>query len=348
MPRPPLEPIPSPSAGEADTSVILEFEATGSVASPHATGRKKIAALVSAAVVGVLAVALLAAWLVHRRAELAGGTARATELVRLDTAAAHAEAAAILAPLAEREPIEAGSLRAFALAMRFLDYRDAAAEAEAERLLLAPLRADEVPAFAELALAALALGRREAGTATTAATHAAGTGWSDVLHARIALFAGRLDAAAESAAAAVAVDPGLPTARALEGDAARRAGDGRSAHDAYAAALAASPTHPRAAFGLAKLALAGLAPAAEARAAVQRVADDVATPAPERGRAAIHLAALRLRAKDRPGATAALDRAGLDPEARAWAERAARREATSPNRKLDAAPESLRSPSDDG
>jgi hypothetical protein len=348
MPTPPPEAIPSPSADEADPSAILEFETSGSVAASRAKPRRKLLAAVAAAAIGVLAVALLAGLLIHRRGQLADGMARATALVRLDTAAAYADAAALLAPLADRDPIEAGSLRAFALAMRFLDYRDLAAEAEAERLLVAPLRGDEVPAFAELALAALALGRREAGTATTAATHAAGIAWSDVLHARTALLAGSLDAAAESAAAAAAADPELAPARALEGDAARRAGNGQRARDAYGAALAASPTHPRAAFGLAKLALAGLAPAAEARAAVQRVADDVATPTPERGRAAIHLAALRLRAGDRAGATAALDAAGLDAGARAWAERAAQREAASPHRTLAAVPEALRSPSDDG
>jgi tetratricopeptide (TPR) repeat protein len=205
-----------------------------------------------------------------------------------------------------------------------------------------------VPAFAELALAALAIGRREAGTATIAASHAAGTAWSDVLQARTALLAGSFDAAAESAAAAAAADPALVAARALEGDAARRARAGRRAREAYAAALAISPSHARAAFGLAKLALAGLAPATEARAALQRVLADPATPAPERARAAIHLGAFRLRAGDRAGASAALDAAALDAAARAWAERAMGREAASSRPALPAAPAALRSPSDDG
>ncbi len=67
-----------------------------------------------------------------------------------------------------------------------------------------------------------------------------------------------------------------------------------------------------------------MAPAPEAEAALRRLLDDRdGTPAVERGRAAVHLAALRLRAGDRTGADAALDAAGLEAPARAWAARAA-------------------------
>jgi tetratricopeptide (TPR) repeat protein len=346
---PTSEPIPSPAADESEPTAILEFEATE--AAPvrrRPPPRRNAIAAIAAVAACALVVALVAGFVVHRRGRVADGIARATALVRLDTSAAHGEAAELLAPLAEIDPLEAGSLRAFALAMRFLDYGDASAEIEAERLLVTPGRADEVPAFAELALAALAIGRREAGTATIAASHAHGTAWSDVLQARTALLAGSFDAAAESASAAATADPALVAARALEGDAARRAREGRRAREAYAAALAVSPTHPRAAFGLAKLALAGLAPAAEARAALQRVLDDLRTPAPERGRAAIHLGALLLRAGDRAGASEALSAAALDVDARAWAERAMAREAASSRLALPGVPAALRSPSDDG
>ena len=345
------EPIPSPSADEAGPTASLELPLHPGAAGgrPRRAGlRRRRLVPVAAALAGVVAALAIAGVLVHRRQRVAEGITRATALVRLDTAAGYAEAAAVLAPLADVDRLEAGSLRAFALAMRVLDYGDAAAEVEAERLLVAPSRAAEVPAYADLALAALAIARREAGTATTAATHAAGNPWSDVLHARIAVVAGSLSAAAESAAAAAAADPALPAARALEGDAARRAGDARRARAAYGAALTASPTHARSAFGLAKLALAGHGSAAEARAAAQRVLDDPATPPAERARAAIHLGALRLRAGDRAGAAAALDAAALGAEARAWAERAMAREASGSRQPLPAAPSTLRSPSDEG
>ena len=68
--------------------------------------------------------------------------------------------------------------------------------------------------------------------------------------------------AAEFASEAVAADPGLPAALALQGDALRRSGKAEAARLAYLAALQISPNHPRAAFGLAKLALSGKAKAA--------------------------------------------------------------------------------------
>jgi hypothetical protein len=106
----------------------------------------------------------------------------------------------------------------------------------------------------------------------------------------------------------------------------------------------------RAAYGLAKLALGGQAPPEGAITALERLLEDRAgTLDAERGRAALHLAALRLRAGDRPGATSALDAAGLDAPARAWASRAAQvaAEAHGPYRAVAGAPPSLQSASDD-
>jgi hypothetical protein len=166
----------------------------------------------------------------------------------------------------------------------------------------------------------------------------------------VAFLAGNLSAALEPAAAAAA-DGGFAPGLALRGDALRRLRqDPAGARAAYEAALAASPVHPRAAYGLAKLALSGAAPVAGAAAALERVAGDRDdTPEAERARAALHLAALRLRSGDRAGAAAALDGAELTGPARAWAERAATIEAEHRGayRAVSGAPAALQSASDD-
>lgn len=314
----------------------------------HRSGALKLA-LAAAALLAVAA-GLLAYRAHHRREVLSEGLARADVLLRLDTAAGFGEAARLLEPLAQLDPADAASVRAFALAMLFADYRAADLEADAEGLLVEPGRAEVVPAYANLAAAALALGRREAGTATTAAARAGDGAWARALQARVAVFAGNVEAALEPAAAAAAEGafaPGL----ALHGDVLRRLRrDPAAARAAYEAALAASPLHPRAAYGLAKLALGGQAPPEGATGALERLlADRDGTPAVERGRAALHLAALRLRAGDRPGATAALDAAGLDGPARGWASRAAHvaADARGPYRAVAGAPPALQSASDD-
>ncbi len=312
------------------------------------SGALKIAAAV--AVVLLVGAALLAYRGHHRRRVLAEGLARADALLRLDTAAGYREAASLLEPLAQMDTSEAASVRAFALAMLFADYRAADLEAEADGLLVGPGRAENVPSYAHLASAALALGRREAGNATTAAARAGESAWARVLQARIAFLAGNVPAALEPAASAAsegAFSPGL----AVHGDVLRRLRkDLGGARAAYEAALAASPSQPRAAYGLAKLALAGHAPRERALTALERLrADTAGTPAPERGRAALHLAALHLRGGDRTAAEAALDGAGLDAPARTWAYRAASVEAENrgPYRAVAGAPASLQSASDD-
>ena len=307
------------------------------------------------AAVAIAALAVIAGGLLwyrahHRRRLVEVGIARAGQLLRLDTATGYREAASLLEPLAKLDPVEAGSVRAFALAMLFTDYREAAAEKEAEALLVAPERADRAPPMFHLASAALALGRRNAADVATAAGRAAGEAWSGVLLARTALLADNAEAALEPAATAAATDARLAAALALDGDLLRRIRkDPASAHTAYAAALAGSPFHPRAAFGLAKLALAGQAPMAEGVTALRRLLADPGTPSNERGRAALHLASLALRAGDRAAANTAFDTAGLDAPARAWAARAAAfaAEQTGAYRALEGAPESLLSASDD-
>jgi hypothetical protein len=73
------------------------------------------------------------------------------------------------------------------------------------------------------------------------------------------------------------------------------------------------------------------------------------TPTNERARAALHSAALALRAGDRTRATALLDGAGLDARTRDWAERAAALMADTGRiyRAVEGAPPAILSASDD-
>jgi hypothetical protein len=266
--------------------------------------------------IGVAAVLLLGLGLAWFRADsrakaVRQGIAQAEASMLLDTAEGYRKAADLLEPLAKLDPVEAGSARAFALAMLSADYHDRRAEVTARELLVVPSRADSVPRYASLAFGALALGRNALGDAQvelrkaaeleqeTAAGGAPVAPWSQALQARVSLRAGTLESAVEYATGAAAA-PGFAAGLAVHGDAVRRARrDDRTARASYEAALAASPTHPRAAYGLAKLALAGQAPEAEARDALGRVlGSGGSTPLPERGRAALHLAALRLRDGD--------------------------------------------------
>ena len=302
---------------------------------------------------GVAIVALAAALLYrthHRREVLTQGTVRARELMRADTWAGYRAASQVLEPLVAIDAMEAGALRAQALAMLAADYRDEGAAVEAERLLDAPERAAEIPPAASLARAALAMGRGQAGSAAISAARA-GTGSSGrVLQGRVALLAGNPAGAAEFAAEAVASDPGLPAALALQGDALRRTGKPEGARQAYLGALHASPGHPRATYGLAKLALSGKARPEEAYPALEGIlADRAGVPGNERGRAALHLAALQGRAGDRAGAQRTLDSSGATGAERAWLERAVAEEELSRTgyRVVDGAPAALQSASDD-
>jgi hypothetical protein len=332
-----------------DDEVELDF----GLGSAPAPGRRPIPrTAIIAAVVLVVAVALLTYRTVSRRKALRTAIAQAELDVRFDTADGYRNAAAILAPFAAQDTVEAAGLRAFALGMLALDYRDAAAAEEAEGLLVKPERADPVPRWANLARAAVSLSKGEAGTAMTAASRVPGDPVAGMLEGRIALSAGNLEAAVEPLHAAAAAEPALPAALAVHGDVVRRAKrDGRAAHAAYSRALASSGSHvhPRAAFGLAKLALTGQVPPAEATGALEKLAADAETPANERARAALHAAALAVRAGDRSRAASLLDAAGLDTRARDWADRAAALEADTGRiyRAVDGAPSSLQSASDD-
>ena len=305
------------------------------------------------AIAGLVIVALAAALLYrsqHRREVLAKGMARAQEFLRADTWSGYRAASQVLEPLVVIDAMEAGSLRAQALAMLAADYRDEAASAQAEVLLDPPERAVEIPPAASLARAALAMGRRQIGSAATSASRPGTGALGRVVQGRVALFAGNASGAAEFAAEAVSADPGLPAALALQCDALRRSGKAEAARLACVAALQASPNHPRAAFGLAKLALSGKAKADEAFPALERIlADREGTPSNERGRAALHLAALQGRAGDRAGAQRTLDASGTSGPDRAWLEKAVGEEELSRTgyHVVDHAPPGLQSASDD-
>lgn len=307
-------------------------------------------AAIGLAIAVLIGGALLGYRTVSRRKALRTAIAQAELDVRADTADGYRKAAAILAPFAGGDPHEAGSLRAFALGMLALDYRDGPAAEEAEALLIDPERADPIPRWANLARAAVALSREEAGTAMTAASRVPNDPVASMLQGRIALVAGNLEAALEPLHSAAAAEPPLPAALALHGDAVRRARrDARAARAAYTRALEASPSHARAAYGMAKLALMGQVPPAEAAEALGRVAADPGTLPNERARALLHSASLALRAGDRARATTLLDGAGLDAPARDWAERAAALGADTGRvyRAVQGAPAPLQSASDD-
>lgn len=305
------------------------------------------------ALAGVAIVALAGALLYrahHRREVLAQGMARARELMRADTWAGYRGASEILEPLVVIDPMEAGALRAHALAMLAADYRDEDAAAAAERLLDAPERSAEIPPAASLARGALAMGKGQAGSAATSAARP-GTGADGrVIQGRVALLAGNPGGAAEFAAEALATDPTLPAALALQGDGMRRSGKPEGARQAYLAALQASPVHPRSAYGLAKLALSGKARAEEAYPALERIlADSAGTPPNERARAALHLAALQGRAADRAGAQRTIEGSGTTGASRAWLEKAVAEEELTRGayRVVGGAPGGLLSASDD-
>jgi hypothetical protein len=309
----------------------------------------------------IVAIALLWYRNHHRARVVAEGLAEAEQLLRLDTPAAFDEAYRKLEVPSrdEYDPIVARSARAFAAAMRWADYGDAVAADEARALLVEAERAERMPDWARLARAALALGAESKGDATSELSEVGTSNpWADALQARVFMAADQVDAAVEPAAAAAgdgAFVPGL----AVEGDVARRARrDAAAARASYEAALAPSRASgtdrygasPRAVFGIAKLALAGQAPERDAvRGLVALLDQQPPAFAPERNRAALYLAALRLRSGDEGGATGALDRATLPREARAWAERASRVLAAQrgPYRAVAGAPAALRSRIDD-
>jgi hypothetical protein len=243
--------------------------------------------------------------------------------LRLDTAAGYRKAADTLEPLAKLDPQEAASMRAFALAMLASDYREVALAGQAEALIASPGRAENVPLWADLAAAALYLGRGEVGDGATYAGRASSSPWSGAMLARLAVLAGNPEAAFDPVQRSLTADPKLAASLAMQGDLARRVRhDIHAARTAYAAALAGSRVHPRATYGLAKLALASQIPLNEAIPPLRALLNDApATPANERARAALHLAALELRAGDKVASNAVLDQiAGLDKAGRAWVE----------------------------
>ncbi|HTP51736.1 MAG TPA: tetratricopeptide repeat protein [Anaeromyxobacteraceae bacterium] len=316
---------------------------------PRRVSRAVQLGAIAAAVVAVAVTALV--YRAHHRHEvLEKGLARARELIRLDTRAGYLAAAQVLEPLVPIDTLEAGSLRAFALAMLATDYREEQAGQAAEVLLVEPERATEVPPAANVARAVLAMGRREAGTAATYAARQGGGPWAAVVQGRLALLAGNPNGALEPLGEALAVDPKLPAALAVQGDAFRRTQNYEAARQAYLQALEGSPSHPRATYGLAKLALSGKAKPDEAIPPLRRLlADRDGTASNERARAALYLAALLGRAGDRAGAQRAMEASDLAGPDRAWLEKAVAEEELSRTgfRTVDGAPAALLSASDD-
>src|SRR6266540_721296 len=209
MPRPHApEEAPEPTDLTASDDLVYEIpsELDETVVADHRGGRPprsgalKLAA--AAAIVLVVGGALLTYRAHHRRKVVEAALSQADALLRLDTSAGYRQAASLLEPIAQLDPMNGASVRAFALAMLFADYRQADAEAQVEDLLVTPGRADTVPGYAQLASAALALARKEAGTATTAVVRGGDGPWPLALQARIALLAGSVEAALEPAAAA--------------------------------------------------------------------------------------------------------------------------------------------------
>lgn len=357
-----LEAEPAP-ARRRDRSRVRADGDGGAAGDGRPRAPRPAALHVALAVGGILVVAIALLWYRnhHRARVVAEGLAEAEQLLRLDTRPAFEAALQKLEVPSrdEYDPIVARSARAFAAAMLFADYGDAAAAEQARELLVEAERAERMPEWARLARAALALGAESKGDAMSELAEVApGNPWANVLQARIFVAADQLDAAVEPAAAA-AQDTAFVPGLALEGDVARRARrDAAAARASYAAALAPSRapatepfgTSPRAAFGLAKLALAGHAQAADALPPLLSVLSGrPAAPARERGRAALYVAALRLRAGDAQASAAALDALGLARDERAWADRAAAVLAShhGPYRAVAGAPAALRSRIDD-
>jgi tetratricopeptide (TPR) repeat protein len=171
-----------------------------------------------------------------------------------------------------------------------------------------------------------------------------------VLSARVAVSAGNLAEALKLLDEALVQRPKMVAALALRGDVLRRQRQYEPARASYLAALELSPLNPRAAYGLAKLALAGHLHPSGARTPLEKILEDRGgTPDPERRRAALHLAALLARVKDPARAAAAVDAAQLAPPDRAWLERAAAREELDQlgYHAVEGAPLSLQSASDD-
>ena len=306
-------------------------------------GISKRVKIACAALAVLVALALVFGYRSYQeRRIVAISVARAKLLIRTDTWLGYHEAAALLGVRAAKaDPLQAGSLRAFALGMLYLDYRDKTAAADANEALVEPARAATMPMYAQLAVAAVSLGDGRAGTGLEYATRAGDDALPRLLYARVALLAGNAAVASEAVDRALAADPELPAALALKGDLLRRSGRPADARQAYTTAIATSSSsldsglagsstrsgatapHARATFGLAKLALSREIPSDAATGPLLRLLEDRSgTPQVERARAAMFLSALLGRTGDRTAARDALDKAGADEALHAWLEKA--------------------------
>src|SRR5512133_3351124 len=143
MPKNPPDEAPEPSdnlTGEIGYDAPAELDEPAPGGKPPRSLALKLAAVAGLAL--LIGGGLLGYRAHHRRKVVETGLAKADALIRLDTAAGYRQAATLLEPIAQLDPLRGGSVRAFALAMLFADYRQADAEAEIETLLVAPMRAE--------------------------------------------------------------------------------------------------------------------------------------------------------------------------------------------------------------
>jgi predicted Zn-dependent protease len=313
-------------------------------ASPVRRHRRTVAVLALAGAVAAAA----GVYLVvdgQRSAELAASAAgRARAGLARDTAGSLREAARLLAEARRRAPRDAelASLDAQVSALLGVDHGDDAARARATELAGDPSAGDGALA-ARYLLAADGASRTAAERELLEAPPGAGP-LVQALAGRILVGRRELESGRGRLTLAAQATPPLLRALADLGDAALAGGDAAGALATYRAALAAHPTHPRAAIGAAEARLAlGEDPAASL-AELRAVEADEASPPPVQDRVRFELAfgralaasgdpaaaAARLaRASERLGETAPLAAAQAEAhlQARAWdrAEAAAQR-----------------------
>lgn len=332
-------------SGDPDTPEPAEQPAPRQAARSISIGPRtaRLPSWVKCVALGIAAVAFALGVRTYRQRQerkiVALSISRAERLLRADTWLGYHEAAALLGlRAAAADPDGAGSLRALALAMLALDYRDGEAATAARALVDAADGTGDPGPRIHLAAAVLALRDGRGATAVERLARAGDGADREVITARVALAAGNPPGASDPIARALAADARMPAALALRGDQLRRAGRSTEARDAYAAALkesadalagglggASSGTtaapHARSAFGLAKLALSRDVPAAEATAALSPLVDAAeGTPVVERARAGMYLAALQGRLGDRAAASATLQAIPVDAALRSWIE----------------------------
>jgi len=315
-PRLPLPQDPhaaAPDAGEAERIAARYAQelrerllATPERASPLRRHRRLAAVLA----IGVAIASAAGVYLFvdgRRDAELAmGAAARARAGLARDTAGSLREAARLLAEARRRSPHDAEltALDTQVAALLAADHGDDEARTRATELAADPAAGDGALA-ARYLLATSAAERTAAERELLEAPPGAGP-LVQALAGRILVGRGELESGRGRLTIAARASPPLLRALADLGDADRAAGDPAAALATYRAALAAHPTHPRAAIGAAEARLAlGEDPEASL-AELRAVEEDEASPPPLQDRARFELAFARaLAASGDPAAAAA-------------------------------------------